>query len=72
VISTGGNTFFGRAASLVGQDDETTGHLQKILAQISSSCLIAIGLFVILEIVIRSTLASSTRTAAVSTTSSCF
>jgi H+-transporting ATPase len=67
VISTGGNTFFGRAASLVGQDDETTGHLQKFLAQIGSFCLISIGLFVIL-----STLASSTRTASVSTTSSCF
>jgi H+-transporting ATPase len=52
VISTGANTFFGRAASLVGQDDDTTGHLQKILAQIGSFCLISIGFFVILEIVI--------------------
>ncbi|KAK1226240.1 hypothetical protein PQX77_010822 [Marasmius sp. AFHP31] len=52
VISTGANTFFGRAASLVGQDDDTTGHLQKILAQIGSFCLCAIGLFVLLEIVI--------------------
>ncbi|KAK0458726.1 uncharacterized protein EV420DRAFT_328664 [Desarmillaria tabescens] len=52
VISTGANTFFGRAASLVGQDDDTTGHLQKILAQIGSFCLVAIGIFVLLEIVI--------------------
>uniref|UniRef100_A0A0W0G5M3 Plasma membrane ATPase n=1 Tax=Moniliophthora roreri TaxID=221103 RepID=A0A0W0G5M3_MONRR len=52
VISTGANTFFGRAASLVGQDDDTTGHLQKILAQIGSFCLVSIGLFVVLEIVI--------------------
>lgn len=52
VISTGPNTFFGRAASLVGQDDDTTGHLQKILAQIGSFCLVAIGIFVILEILI--------------------
>jgi H+-transporting ATPase len=52
VIATGPNTFFGRAASLVGQDDDSTGHLQKILAQIGSFCLIAIGLFVFLEIVI--------------------
>lgn len=52
VISTGANTFFGRAASLVGQDDDTTGHLQKILAQIGSFCLVTIGTFVILEIVI--------------------
>ncbi|CAL1698773.1 unnamed protein product [Somion occarium] len=50
VISTGPNTFFGRAASLVGQDDDTTGHLQKILAQIGSFCLVAIGIFVIAEI----------------------
>ncbi|KDN47421.1 hypothetical protein RSAG8_03561, partial [Rhizoctonia solani AG-8 WAC10335] len=52
VISTGGNTFFGHAASLVGQDDDTTGHLQKILAQIGSFCLVSIGIFVILEIMI--------------------
>ncbi|KAH9963486.1 plasma-membrane proton-e [Lactifluus volemus] len=50
VISTGVNTFFGRAASLVGQDDDTTGHLQKILAQIGSFCLVAIGIFVVAEI----------------------
>src|SRR5258706_3130459 len=52
VISTGPNTFFGRAASLVGQDDDTTGHLQMILAQIGSFCLVVIGIFVVLEIVI--------------------
>lgn len=52
VISTGANTFFGRAASLVGQDDDTTGHLQKILAQIGSFCLVTIGLFVLLEILV--------------------
>ena len=28
VIATGANTFFGRAASLVGADDDSTGHLQ--------------------------------------------
>jgi len=50
VISTGANTFFGRAASLVGQDDDTTGHLQKILAQIGSFCLVSIGVFVLAEI----------------------
>ncbi|KAF9447220.1 plasma membrane H+-transporting ATPase [Macrolepiota fuliginosa MF-IS2] len=50
VIATGPNTFFGRAASLVGQDDDTTGHLQKILAQIGSFCLVTIGIFVIAEI----------------------
>ncbi|KAF9478977.1 plasma membrane ATPase [Pholiota conissans] len=50
VISTGPNTFFGRAASLVGQDDDTTGHLQKILAQIGTFCLVTIGIFVLAEI----------------------
>ena len=50
VISTGPNTFFGRAASLVGQDDDTAGHLQKILAQIGTFCLVTIGIFVIAEI----------------------
>ncbi|KXN87326.1 ATPase 6, plasma membrane-type [Leucoagaricus sp. SymC.cos] len=50
VIATGPNTFFGRAASLVGQDDDTTGHLQKILAQIGSFCLVTIGIFVLAEI----------------------
>ncbi|KAF8415447.1 E1-E2 ATPase-domain-containing protein [Boletus edulis BED1] len=52
VISTGTNTFFSRAASLVGQDDDTTGHLQKILAQIGSFCLVSIGIFVVAEILV--------------------
>ncbi|KAI9569815.1 hypothetical protein HD554DRAFT_2204249 [Boletus coccyginus] len=52
VISTGANTFFGRAASLVGQDDDTTGHLQQILAQIGSFCLVSIGIFVVAEILV--------------------
>ncbi|KAF8997072.1 plasma membrane H+-transporting ATPase [Cyathus striatus] len=50
VISTGANTFFGRAASLVGQEDDTTGHFQKTLTQIGNFCLITIGIFVIAEI----------------------
>ncbi|KAI0320934.1 plasma-membrane proton-e [Amylostereum chailletii] len=52
VISTGANTFFGRAASLVGQEDDSTGHLQKILAQIGSFCLVVIGIFVVVEILV--------------------
>jgi H+-transporting ATPase len=52
VIATGANTFFGRAASLVGADDDSTGHLQKILAQIGLFCLVSIGIFVLLEILI--------------------
>ncbi|TFY74816.1 hypothetical protein EWM64_g9196 [Hericium alpestre] len=52
VISTGSNTLFGRAASLVGQDDDTTGHLQKILAQIGTFCLVVIGTFLVVEILV--------------------
>jgi len=52
VIATGANTFFGRAASLVGADDDSTGHLQKILAQIGLFCLTSIGIFIILEILV--------------------
>ncbi|KAI0028562.1 plasma-membrane proton-e [Vararia minispora EC-137] len=52
VIATGPNTFFGRAASLVGQDDDSTGHLQRILALIGSFCLVVIGIFVLAEILV--------------------
>jgi H+-transporting ATPase len=52
VISTGPNTFFGRAATLVGQGDDGVGHLQMVLARIGSFCLISIGIFVLLEILI--------------------
>ncbi|KEP45167.1 plasma membrane H+-transporting ATPase, partial [Rhizoctonia solani 123E] len=46
------NTFFSCAAYLVGQGDDTTSHLRKILAQISSFCLVSIGIFAIFEIAI--------------------
>lgn len=52
VIATGVNTFFGRAATLVGADDDSTGHLQKILAYIGLFCLVSIGIFVALELII--------------------
>lgn len=52
VISTGPNTFFGRAATLVGQDNDQTGHLQMVLARIGSFCLVSIGIFVLLEILV--------------------
>ncbi|KAJ7639564.1 plasma membrane H+-transporting ATPase [Roridomyces roridus] len=52
IISTGINTYFGRASSLVGLEDDSTGHLQKILAQIGSFCLVVIGIFVIAEILV--------------------
>ncbi|KAI7946716.1 hypothetical protein MJO29_011243 [Puccinia striiformis f. sp. tritici] len=50
VIATGANTFFGRAAALVGADDDSSGHLQKILAQIGTFCLVSIGIFIIIEV----------------------
>ncbi|BEJ10719.1 hypothetical protein CspHIS471_0101410 [Cutaneotrichosporon sp. HIS471] len=53
VISTGPNTFFGRAATLVGQDNDQVGHLQMVLARIGSFCLCSIGLFIILEICVQ-------------------
>ncbi|KAJ7755808.1 plasma membrane H+-transporting ATPase [Mycena metata] len=52
VISTGANTFLGRTTSLVGSEDDSTGHLQKILAQIGSFCLVVIGIFVLAEILV--------------------
>jgi H+-transporting ATPase len=52
VIATGPNTFFGRAATLVGQDDDSVGHLQMVLAQIGTFCLVSIGIFVLAEILV--------------------
>ncbi|KAG0744730.1 hypothetical protein G6F57_008084 [Rhizopus arrhizus] len=52
VIGTGLNTFFGRAAKLVGEAGDETGHLQSILAKIGNFCLCSIGLFLVLEILI--------------------
>nr|CAA05841.1 plasma membrane (H+) ATPase [Uromyces viciae-fabae] len=52
VIATGPNTFFGRAATLVGADNDSTGHMQAVLAKIGTFCLVSIGIFVVLEIII--------------------
>lgn len=46
VISTGPNTFFGRAATLVGEDNDSTGHLQAVLARIGLFCMVSIGGFI--------------------------
>ena len=40
------------AAFSVGQGNDTTGHLQNILAQISSFCLVIISIFAVFEILI--------------------
>ncbi|KAI9570890.1 hypothetical protein HD554DRAFT_2240717, partial [Boletus coccyginus] len=52
IISTGANFFGHAAAFLIGQDNDTTGHLQQILAQIGSFCLVSIGIFVVAKILI--------------------
>ncbi|ORX62428.1 plasma-membrane proton-e [Hesseltinella vesiculosa] len=52
IIGTGLNTFFGRAAKLVGDAGEEEGHLQVILAKIGNFCLYVIGFFLIIEIVV--------------------
>ena len=52
VIATGARTFLGRAASLVGQDNATTSHLRKILAQMDAFCVVATGIFVLADILI--------------------
>lgn len=52
VIGTGSNTFFGRAARLVGEAGEDIGHLQSILAKIGNFCLVSIGTFVVIEILV--------------------
>ncbi|RCH81148.1 plasma membrane H+-ATPase, partial [Rhizopus azygosporus] len=52
VIGTGTNTFFGRAAKLVGDANDDVGHLQTILAKIGNFCLVTITLFIVLEILV--------------------
>ncbi|CAF0837188.1 unnamed protein product [Didymodactylos carnosus] len=52
VIGTGTNTFFGRAAKLVGGAHDETGHLQHILGQIGWFCIGSITIFVIAEILV--------------------
>lgn len=50
MIGTGLNTFFGRAAKLVGGAHNETGHLQTILAQIGNFCIAGIVIFIVAEI----------------------
>ena len=52
MIGTGLNTFFGRAAKLVGNADDEIGHLQTILAKIGNFCIIGIAIFIIAEIIV--------------------
>ncbi|CAF1421015.1 unnamed protein product [Rotaria magnacalcarata] len=52
VIGTGLNTFFGRAAKLVGNSSDEIGHLQTILAKIGNFCIIGIAMFIVAEILV--------------------
>ncbi|KAG2217510.1 hypothetical protein INT45_001797 [Circinella minor] len=52
VIGTGLNTFFGRAAKLVGEAGDDVGHLQQVLTHIGNFCLVSIGIFVVIEILV--------------------
>eukprot|EP01134_Creolimax_fragrantissima_P006885 CFRG6885T1 len=49
VYSTGANTFFGKAASLINET-ESDGHLQIIMTRIGFVCIITIILWVIIEL----------------------
>ncbi|RCI02493.1 plasma membrane H+-ATPase [Rhizopus stolonifer] len=53
VIGTGTNTFFGRAAKLVGEAGDDEGHLQSILAKIGNFCLITISIFLVVVIIVQ-------------------
>ncbi|KAF7732776.1 plasma membrane H+-ATPase [Apophysomyces ossiformis] len=53
VIGTGLNTFFGRAAKLVGDAGDDVGHLQTILAKIGNFCLCTIGIFLVIVIIVQ-------------------
>ncbi|CAF1134558.1 unnamed protein product [Didymodactylos carnosus] len=52
VIGTGTNTFFGRAAKLVGGAHDEIGHLQTILAKIGNFCICGIAIFIVAEILV--------------------
>ncbi|KAH9463002.1 hypothetical protein MJO28_008869 [Puccinia striiformis f. sp. tritici] len=52
VSATGANTFFGRAATLVGAENDSTGHMQAVLAKIGGFCLVSIGIAIALELII--------------------
>ncbi|MEK9599921.1 MAG: HAD-IC family P-type ATPase, partial [Pontimonas sp.] len=49
VYATGLDTFFGRAAALLGQS-ENVANIQKIMTKIGAMCLVTIGVWVIIEI----------------------
>ncbi|CAH7677163.1 plasma-membrane proton-efflux P-type ATPase [Phakopsora pachyrhizi] len=52
VIATGANTFFGRAATLCGAENDSTGHMQAVLSKIGGFCLVSIGISIVLELIV--------------------
>ena len=49
VYATGINTFFGRAASLIG-GTQNVANIQKIMTMIGAVCLLTIGVWVVIEL----------------------
>lgn len=52
VYATGLNTFFGRAAALLG-GAQSEAHLQQIMTKIGGTCLVTIGVWIIIELAVQ-------------------
>ena len=52
VYATGANTFFGRAAALIGATNNVA-NLQKIMTKIGGTCLFTIGIWVVVEVTVQ-------------------
>ncbi|KAL3143237.1 hypothetical protein ABBQ38_002088 [Trebouxia sp. C0009 RCD-2024] len=52
VYATGANTFFGRAAALIGATNNVA-NLQKIMTKIGGTCLVTIGIWIIIELAVQ-------------------
>lgn len=52
VYATGANTFFGRAAALIGSTNNVA-NLQKIMTKIGGTCLVTIGVWIVIELAVQ-------------------
>ena len=52
VYATGANTFFGRAAALIGATNNVA-NLQKIMTKIGGTCLVTIGVWMVIELAVQ-------------------
>ncbi|WIA34892.1 hypothetical protein OEZ86_013179 [Tetradesmus obliquus] len=52
VYATGVNTFFGRAAALIGSTNNVA-NIQKVMTKIGAACLITIGLWIVVELAVQ-------------------